>query len=70
MPTYKGRKCYFVENNINFIDYKDLALIGKFITKYKKITPRYYSGTKLRHQKALSKAIKNARYMALIPYTT
>ena len=70
MPTYKGRKCYFTENNIKFIDYKDIELITKFTTKYEKITPRYYTGTKLRHQKSLSRAIKNARYMGLIPYTT
>lgn len=70
MPAYKGRKCHFIENSIQFIDYKDVALVGQFITKYKKITPRYYSGTKLRYQKTLAKAIKNSRYMALIPYTT
>lgn len=70
MPTYKGRKCQFTENNIKFIDYKNIALISQFITKYNKITPRYYSGTRLRHQKALSKAVKNARYMGLMPYTT
>lgn len=70
MPTYKGRKCQITDENIKFIDYKNLVLISSFITKYNKITPRYYSGTRLRHQKALSKAIKKARYMALLPYTT
>lgn len=69
MPTYKGRKCHFCEEQINFIDYKNLPLMKKFTTKYKKIVPKYYSGNCLRHQKAASKAIKNARKMALIPYT-
>jgi small subunit ribosomal protein S18 len=69
MATYKGRTCFFVENNIQYIDYKNVALLEKFMTKYCKITPRYYSGASLKHQKKLSKAIKNARYMALIPYT-
>lgn len=70
MATYKNRQCYFVENKINYIDYKNVALLKKFITKYNKIVPRYYSGTSLKFQKKLSFAIKKARYMALVPYTT
>ncbi len=68
MSTYKNRKCYFKENNINFIDYKNIALLKKFITKYGKIAPRYYKGTSLRKQKELAKAIKNARIMGLLPF--
>jgi small subunit ribosomal protein S18 len=68
MGTYKGRQCYFKENQIDFIDYKNLALLSKFITKYGKIAPKYYKGTSLRKQKELAKAIKNARIMALLPF--
>jgi len=68
MATYKGRKCYFHDQDIDHIDYKNVNLIEKFITKYGKIAPRYYKGTCLKHQKRLTKAVKNARIMALIRY--
>ncbi|MFH1218780.1 MAG: 30S ribosomal protein S18 [Candidatus Peregrinibacteria bacterium] len=69
MPSYKNRKCRFCEKQMKHIDYKNIWLISKFITKYKKITPRYYTGTCLKHQKQLSTAIKRARLMALVPFT-
>lgn len=50
------------------IDYKDVATLKKFVTKFNKITPRFYSGTDLKTQKKLAQAIKRARYMALMPY--
>jgi small subunit ribosomal protein S18 len=50
------------------IDYKDVATLKKFVTKFNKITPRYYSGTNVKTQKKLAQAIKRARYMALMPY--
>lgn len=50
------------------IDYKNVELLKKYITKFGKIVPRYYSGVSLKNQKKLSKAIKRARMMALIPF--
>ena len=50
------------------IDYKNVELLKKYITKFGKIVPRYYSGVCLKNQKKLSKAIKRARMMALIPF--
>ncbi|MBL4694387.1 30S ribosomal protein S18 [Candidatus Gracilibacteria bacterium] len=70
MPKFKNRQCHFTKEGIKFIDYKNTDLLNKFITKYRKITPSYYSGTSLKSQKELASAIKRARYMALIPYTT
>jgi len=69
MPTYSNRKCFFHNQNIQYIDYKNIGLLKKFLTQYKKIVPKYYSGTCLKHQKMLARAIKNAREMALLPYT-
>lgn len=69
MPTYKNRKCYFTENKIEYVDYKNVALLKKYTSQYGKIVPKYYSGTQLKYQKMISKAIKNARIMALIPFT-
>lgn len=69
MATYKNRQCWFTENKIQAIDYKNVPLLERYLTQYKKIVPRYYSGTNIKFQKQLSKAIKRARYMALIPFT-
>ncbi|MFA6992500.1 MAG: 30S ribosomal protein S18 [Candidatus Gracilibacteria bacterium] len=69
MPTYKSRKCKLCIDQVKYIDYKNLSLLYKYMSQYKKIVPKYYSGNCLKHQKMLSKAIKNARMMALIPFT-
>ena len=50
------------------IDYKNVELLKKYITKFGKIVPRYDSGVSLRNQKKLAKAIKQARIMALLPF--
>lgn len=50
------------------IDYKDVELLKKYTTKFGKITPRYYTGVSLKNQKKLSRAIKRARIMALLPF--
>jgi len=68
MPTYKGRRCKLCTEKVKYVDYKNVASIGRFLTRYGKIVPRYYSGSCLKHQKSLAKAVKNARFMALIPF--
>lgn len=60
--------CYFKKNNIKYIDYKDVELLKMFITPNGKIAPRRTTGTCAKHQRELAKAIKNARFMALLPY--
>ena len=50
------------------IDYKNVELLKKYITKFGKITPRYYSGVSLKNQKKLAREIKKARMMALLPF--
>jgi len=50
------------------IDYKNIELLKKYITKFGKIVPRYYSGVSLKNQKKLATAIKRSRMMALIPF--
>ena len=54
--------------DLQVVDYKDVETLKKFVTKFNKITPRYYSGIALKDQKRLAQAIKRARYMALMPY--
>jgi len=52
------------------IDYKDVELLRGYLTVLGRIVPRYFSGISLRQQKRLSLAIKRAREMSLLPYTS
>jgi len=65
----KRRKiCKFCEEGIDVIDYKDEKRLRRFITDRGKIIPRRTSGTCTRHQRQLSRAIKRARHLALLPF--
>ena len=64
----KRKVCYFTKNKIKFIDYKDVELLKKFISASGRISPRRMTGTSAKYQRELARAIKNARYMALLPY--
>ena len=67
----KRRKvCYFTVNKITYIDYKDTDTLKKFISERGKILPRRVTGTSAKYQRKLTIAIKRARQMALLPYTT
>ncbi len=50
------------------IDYKDLDLLGEYVTETGKIVPSRITGTPAKYQRQLSTAIKQARYIALLPY--
>jgi small subunit ribosomal protein S18 len=67
----KGRKrktCWFTENKIAHIDYKDEKLLRKFVNERGKIVSRKVSGTSARYQRELATAIKRARHLALLPF--
>lgn len=67
---YRRRKvCKFTAEGIEYVDYKDLKLLQSYILERAKILPRRISGTSARHQRMLSKAIKRARHLALVPYS-
>ncbi|HED05771.1 MAG TPA: 30S ribosomal protein S18 [Ignavibacteria bacterium] len=67
----KAKKvCRFTQNNIKYIDYKDVKLLQKYITEQGKIIPKRITGTCAKYQRQLSKAIKRARHMALLPYVS
>ena len=59
----------FAEARIRHLDYKDDRLLSRFITETGKLLPGRLTGATARHQRQLAKAIKKARYLALIPYT-
>ena len=66
---FRRRKyCRFTAEKITEVDYKDVELLKTFITETGKIIPSRITGTKARYQRQLSRAIKLARYLALLPY--
>ena len=69
---YRRRKkvCYFCENKIDEIDYKDVKLLKKYVSERFKILHRRATGTCAEHKRAVTNAIKVARNIALLPYTT
>jgi small subunit ribosomal protein S18 len=65
----KRRKvCYFTENKIKTIDYKDEKLLKKFVNERGKIVSRKLSGTSAVYQRQLAVAIKRARHLAMLPF--
>lgn len=68
--NFRRRKkvCYFTQNKMTSIDFKDVELLKRFITERGKILPRRVTGTSARWQRPLAVAIKRARHMALLPF--
>lgn len=64
----KKRFSKLLEGDVE-INYKNVALLSNFITEGKKIAPRRMVGSTSSQQRKISKEIKKARYMALLPYT-
>jgi len=64
----KRRVCFFCRDKIEYIDYKDPALLRPYISDRGKIAPRRKSGACAKHQRRLALAIKRARHLALLPY--
>ena len=69
--AFQSRKkfCYFKENGITNVDYKDVKLLRRFVTDQGKIMPRRVTGNSANMHRKLVRAIKQARNIALMPYT-
>ncbi|MCS6967633.1 MAG: 30S ribosomal protein S18 [Cytophagales bacterium] len=67
-PEVKKKYCRFKKSGIKYIDYKDANFLLKFVNEQGKILPRRLTGTSLKYQRRLAKAIKRARHLALLPY--
>lgn len=69
-PRFHRRKkfCRFTAEGVDKIDYKDIELLKSFITDNYKIVPSRITFTKAKYQRQLSKAIKYARFLAMLPY--
>jgi len=68
--TYRRKICKFCADSSLVIDYKEVRTLRYFITERGKITPCRISGNCAKHQRILTVAIKRARNMALLPFTT
>jgi small subunit ribosomal protein S18 len=66
----KRKVCKLCVEKVERIDYKDDRRIGRFVTDRGKIVPRRISGTCARHQKQITLAVKRARILALLPFTS
>lgn len=68
----RGRRkvCVFCVEKVEEINYKDISKLKKFVSERAKILPRRVTGTCAKHQRELTTAIKRARQIAILPYTT
>ena len=72
-PMVRNRKakkkvCSFCQDKVDYIDYKDVAKLRRYVSERAKILPRRATGTCAAHQRKLTIAIKRARQVALMPY--
>ena len=70
MSYHRRKVCRFCADSSLVIDYKDFKMLRLFTTERGKIVPRRISGNCAKHQRKLTVAIKRARNIALLPYTT
>ena len=64
----KKKYCRFKKSGIKYIDYKDANFLMKFVNEQGKILPRRLTGTSVKYQRKVSKAIKRARHLAIMPF--
>ena len=62
------KQCFFSQNNIKYVDYKDIELLKKFLNPHARVQGKKKTNVRARSQRQLSEAIKRARFMALLPY--
>ncbi|MEK7558423.1 MAG: 30S ribosomal protein S18 [Patescibacteria group bacterium] len=64
------KQCYFSQNNIKYIDYKDIEILKKFLTPHARLQSRKRSGVSSKSQHQLALAVKRARFLGLLPYVS
>ena len=62
------KQCYFSQNNIKHIDYKDTEILKRFLNPHGRIISRKKTGVCAKSQRQLALAVKRARFMGLLPY--
>jgi small subunit ribosomal protein S18 len=66
---FKKKTSVLVTDKVEYIDYKDVNLLTRFVSDRSKIRNRRVTGNSVQQQRDIANAIKNAREMALLPYT-
>lgn len=69
-PSVRRKVCRFCAEKETGIDYKDIRILSSFVTERGKIVPSRITGNCARHQRQLTTAIKRARTVALLPYSS
>lgn len=70
MAMRNKKICRFTQNNVKYIDYKDVKLLQRNVNEQGRIIPKRITGTSAKYQRELSTAIKRARHMALLPFVS
>jgi small subunit ribosomal protein S18 len=65
----KRKVCIFCKDRIDYVDYKDVMVLRKFVSERGKIRARRVTGNCVQHQRDVASAVKNAREMALLPFS-
>ncbi len=68
--TTSSKQCFFKQNGINHIDYKDTEILKKFLNPHGRILSKKKSGVSSKNQRKLANAVKLARFMGLLPYVS
>jgi len=68
MAKIRNKQCAFCKENVKEIDYKDIGKLRRFISGRGKILPSKLTGTCAKHQRMLTRAIKRARFIGLLPF--
>lgn len=66
----KRKVCAFCVDKVDIVDYKEVGKLRRFISDRGRIEPRRKTGTCAKHQRVLSIALKRARHLALLPFTS
>lgn len=64
------KQCFFTQNNIKFVDYKDVEILKKFLNPHGRIMSRKRTGICSKSERQLAEAVKRARFMGLLPFVS
>ncbi len=65
-----SKQCFFSQNNIKHVDYKDVELLKKFLNPHSRVITRKKTGVSAKSQRQLDLAVKRARFMGLLPFVS
>ncbi len=63
-----SKQCFFKENNIKHVDYKDIEILKKFLNPHARILGKKRTNVSAIYQRKLAEAVKRARFMGLLPF--